>query len=563
MLARSIFILMTVILCFQVQASEAVSISATVDRASISIDETVTLSIRVSPQASSAPSFSELETQFDILNRSQNSQYRNINGQIEAFTEWQLTLAPKATGKLVIPSIQYQQEYSDAIILQVSDIDDFQAGLTPDIFLEIQAENTEPYVQQQVIITVKLHTAVPLRVDDAPALNIPNALLMPLKDSQYQKRIGDKIYTVSELRYALFPQISGELEIPIQTFTVTARANAGFNNPQSYGQIQTKRIRSKPITLNVKPQAASFQGDHWLPASDLKIEEQWSNNSDNWIVGEPLTRKITVHATGLSVNQIPSLSLTESQSFKQYREKPESTDAQDARGLSTTITESIAIVPTQEGTADLPEVKIYWWDTSSNSEKVARLPARSVNINANPNLPTAPAPLAAPPATVEPIEAPATDTNTDKAQDSDTLFWQALSALLFVINLILLLLLVIAKQRGKSAQPCTDKSDAKHHQVRLDLDSFFSQGLNKQNAAQFLDQLQHELPEKTINALSNDLLAKDLKREISRLSAYTYGIDQTYDGDLKLLSSLVRQAQQHKSEQKPQARPLLSGLYPD
>ncbi|MDN3639538.1 BatD family protein [Simiduia curdlanivorans] len=564
MLIRSIFTLVTVLFFCSAQASYAASISTSVDRARISMDETVVLSIRVSPQANTTPNFSELETQFDILNRSQNSQYRNINGQVTAFTEWQLTLAPKSTGKLVIPSIQYEQEFSDAIILEVAETDDTQSGLTPDIFLDIQAEKSEPYVQEQVIITVKLHTAIPLRVDDAPALNIPNALLLPLKDSQYQKRIGDKVYSVSELRYALFPQMSGELEIPIQTFTVTMRANSNFSNPLNYGQTETKRIRSRPVMLSVKPQAKGYQGEQWLPASKLEISEQWSSDTQDWTLGEPITRKITLKATGLSANQIPSLSLAESQSFKQYREKPESSDTQDARGLSTTITESIAIVPTQEGATQLPEVKLYWWDTQSNTQKIALLPARNINIKANPQLPAPKTPILATQPSSDATEQTIPDTTPATLEGVHaTVIWQILTALLVATNLSLAALVwhLWRRSRPKLHLPAPDASAP---QSRLqELDKFFSQPLNRASAAYFLRAFNRHFPKQAIDAMADQSLATELKHAIQQLNAYTYGDKPHYEGDLPTLQSLVRQATQQPNKSSALPTPLLTGLYPD
>ncbi|BFM11444.1 BatD family protein [Simiduia litorea] len=528
------------------------------------MDETVVLSIRVSPQANTTPDFSELETQFDILNRSQNSQYRNINGQVTAFTEWQLTLAPKSVGKLVIPSIQYEQEFSDAIILDVSQTDNTQSGMTPDIFLDIQAEKSEPYVQEQVIITVKLHTAIPLRVDDAPALNIPNALLLPLKDSQYQKRIGDKVYSVSELRYALFPQMSGELEIPIQTFTVTMRAHSRLNNSLNYGQTETKRIRSKPIVLAVKPQAKNYQGQHWLPASKLDISEQWSSDTQDWTLGEPITRKITINATGLSANQIPSLPLAENPSFKQYREKPESTDSQDARGLSTSITESIAIVPTQVGVTQLPEVKLYWWDTQSNTQKIALLPARSINIKANPQLPASVPSISPAQPNLDVTEQPNLDTSPVRSQDTNSaIVWQILSALLLITNLILAALVWTLRRRSQSTVNKTIPVTPSPQPTFDDLDTFFSQPLDRDCAARFLQALNQLLPANSIEAMRDTTLAAQIKQEIQQLNAYIYGNNQSYEGNFSTLKPLIHRALREKREPNPKPAPLLSALYPD
>ena len=150
---RALILLLTALFTLP---SLAADISATVDRREIGLDETVRLVVRVSPQTSQSPDFSLLEQQFEILGRNQSSQYRNFNGRVEAYTEWQLVLAPRQAGRLLIPSFQFGDQFSDAIELQVSAARDALDGSQPDMFLELTADLKTPYVQQQVLATLTL-----------------------------------------------------------------------------------------------------------------------------------------------------------------------------------------------------------------------------------------------------------------------------------------------------------------------------------------------------------------------------------------------------------------------
>ncbi|AFU97435.1 BatD family protein [Simiduia agarivorans] len=414
---------LALLLCSAVTLAD--TISATVDRRELNLDETLRLLVRVSPQANQTPDFSLLENQFDVLSRNQSSQYRNFNGQVEAFTEWQLILAPKNAGKLLIPSFQYGNQFSDAIEIQVHDTNSALGGIKPDIFLELTADLKTPYVQQQVLATLTLYTAVALRIEDAPELNVPGALVIPLNQSQFQKRVDDKVYSVSELRYALFPQQSGELEIPIQTFTVTS----GGNNWGGFNRGQIKRIRSQPLTLEVKPQASQFQGKHWLPASNVQLEDNL-NDSLTWQVGEPITRRITLRAEGVTADQLPVLALPEVSQIKQYREAPDKSEQKNLNGVNAVITETVALVPTAPGQMQLPAVTLQWWDTNTQQPRTATLPARTISVEGSLPQSALPAPANSAPAAVG---TPAIDTSSASVHAG---FWPWLTALLLLTNLL-------------------------------------------------------------------------------------------------------------------------------
>lgn len=535
----------------------AADITANVDRNTIDFNETIKLSVRVSPQTKSTPDFSQLESQFDILGQSQNSQYRNINGNIEAFTEWQLVLAPKMAGKLVIPSFQYEGDFSDAIILQVNKASENEVGIAPDIYMEITTDKANPYVQEQVIISLKLFTAVPLRVEDAPPLNIPNTLLLPLKDTQYQRRVNDKIYSVSELKYALFPQLSGNLEIPIQTFTVTTQSNKNWRSSQPYSATQTRRVRSQPISLAVRPQPDQFNGSHWLPANSLELTEQWSQQDNQWTVGEPVTRNISLRAKGLSANQLPALPLPDSSAVKQYREQPESQDNADANGVNTIKTESIAMVPTQIGSIELPEVVLYWWDTQSDQQKKAILPARTIEVVANPNMPAS-----APPSNA------AIETHTQQAEavlasapDMRSHFWIWVSALLFLSNVVTLYYLY----RKPPTVTLMKKKEIKVSDVGA-LTQLTTGSITTQKAKELLIWL-----DKWSQAAGTDTLENRLRRvglttlaeQAEHLNAFAYGGRNHYDGNITTILSAVKDAEKTGAfyPEKP-VKSNLAPLYP-
>ena len=96
---------------------------------------------------------------------------------------------------------------------------------------------------------------------------------------QYKKYHEGKMYEIIERRYAIFPQESGQLTISPPVLT----GHKITTNTQQTGSIynQLARLSTKPvryqadtITLEVKPQPQNFPSKHWLPAKDIKIDEE-------------------------------------------------------------------------------------------------------------------------------------------------------------------------------------------------------------------------------------------------------------------------------------------------
>ena len=90
-----------------------------------SIHETDGLEIQVQATGMNldAPDFSPIEQDFEILSSRSNSQYRSVNGRVDAWTRWTLSAKPKRTGRLTIPALELDgqsfQQRLLPVVLQV------------------------------------------------------------------------------------------------------------------------------------------------------------------------------------------------------------------------------------------------------------------------------------------------------------------------------------------------------------------------------------------------------------------------------------------------------------
>ena len=342
-----------------------------VDRQQMSTGETLVLTVSLDQQVMfGEPDFSALDADFEIVSRNRQSRYSSNDGQVESFTHWLLTLMPRREGNLVIPSFSFKGEVSEALEINVTKPAN---SLSSDakIFTEAKLEKNSVYVQEQALLTLRLYTAVPLSDFAVSPLAVPNAQVIKLADTQYQKRIGEMDYIVAETRYAIFPEHSGELNLPGVRYSGVARLD--YNR---------KRVTlgSEDLILTVKARPVNATGDTWLPAEKLELSDNWQESAPQLRVGEPVTRTIVIDAQGLTSAQLPPLDTGAHDRVKRYTDQAQLEDDHETKGVRSRRVESMALVPTEAGTLSLPEISVPWWDTLSDSPRVAVLPARTLTV---------------------------------------------------------------------------------------------------------------------------------------------------------------------------------------
>lgn len=371
--------LFLVLFTSQALASQLTSI---VDRTEIGIDETLELKVRYTGnRAHGQPNFSELESQFEILSTSQSNQFSSINGQVTSYTDWQLILSPLKEGNLLIPSFKFANAISDAVQIKVTPAAQAPAGQLNDIFVETEIDKTDVYVQEQIKVTYRLFYSVNVDSLDTQPLELENVIKEQLPDKRFSRRIQGKLYRVAEFSFALYPQTSEALEIPSLTWNIRVPKGEArqsiFGLPGRYEQ---KRLRTDAKSINVKQRPAAFPaGAAWLPAESFNIQEQWSKSVDKFNLGEPITRTITMRATGVMAEQLPNVwGNLQSEGITSYADQPDLNNNFTEAGATSTRIESAAVVITKPGSWNLPAIRIPWWNTRTDTLEYAEIPAKMI-----------------------------------------------------------------------------------------------------------------------------------------------------------------------------------------
>jgi hypothetical protein len=390
-----LFFLMTALLLSQSLMAESV---ATVDRNSINVEESFTLTITVDDIDSDlSPELSPLHRDFSIYDTRQNSQRSIINGSYSSSTQWFITLIPKRAGKLMIPPIKVGSDVTNAIAMTVTKASEAPLGeKKQELFLDASSDVTQAYVGAQIIFTVKLYHSV--NIGSGSSLSDPepdNAQTKKIADTNYQSIVNGVAYNVIERKYAIYPTITGNLEIPpvlLNAVVTDGRSVSLFGSARE----QSRRIirRTPSVNISIKELPKIAKDNDAIAAQSLKLHQQWSGDIDKIKVGDSITRNILIIAEGAYAAQLPPLLMSNQDGLKLYSDQPQINDKDSETGIIGQRQESIAIVPTKAGSYTLPEVSAYWFDTKTKTLKKASLPPVTFIVTPSDNVPAEPpAPL--------------------------------------------------------------------------------------------------------------------------------------------------------------------------
>ncbi len=366
------------------QLAAAADLIASVDRKQIGRADPVTLQIVYSDvQAgflsllnTDMPDMSQLERDWNIVGRPRISkESSNINGNRTAQTRWEVELLPRRSGEVLIPSLSFKGQYTDPIRIQVKDTQTTQPEKTENFYFEVEVSSGTHYVQEQLLYIERMYYTVNHEDAVLSEFEVANARVQPLMDAkQYLTVVDGQRIGVYERRYALFPESSGTLTIPGQRFS--ARVTDRFNRFR--GSAET--IVSKPIELQIQPIPDNYPQAPWIPASRFTLEETFSAPPTEWQVGEPVTRTFTIKATGLSAGQVPPIPMAEVPGVRYYPDQTQDDSSISDQGITTVVTQSVAVVPGNTGDLTLPEIRIPWWNTLENRVEYATLPEHNIQV---------------------------------------------------------------------------------------------------------------------------------------------------------------------------------------
>ena len=514
-------------------------LSATADRRTIAMGETLRLTLL--GDAGEQPAeidLTPLNRDWEILSRSSATNARFINGQNQVTRTLEMELAPLREGTLTIPSLTAGGRSTTPLAIRVNPEPVVAPGDELVLF-DASVDESSVFVQSEVILTVTLQQAIALDGLEISNFDIPDAVVENLERRSFQRRVGNRTWLVTELRYAVYPQKSGALRIPAIGFT--AREVQPGRSLLGARLGRRLRMASEPLEITVKSVPTSFPGEVWLPARALTLEENWSIDPASLTVGDSTTRTLTLTARGLQGSQLPPLSSVQGAinipELRFYPDQESIDQIELAEGLQGRRVQSEALVARSGGTWALPEIRVPWWNIETNRLEFATLPARTVVVTAiqtadQTNDPTI-APSASPAGTTLPLW-----------------LW-GVSAAGWLVSLALGILLWLSRRHTAGHSPTPGGATAKSGSVRQALVEIRKAAAQEDAALlrkailQWAD-LHHERGFSSLEALA--------RVSTESLAARLRAVDRSLYGDGELVSALEGLIDMLREEPAPESR---------
>jgi hypothetical protein len=391
------------ILCVMLLAGIAPKISAqdftvdaTVSENQIFIGEQFSLDIEVrgsSMRDVSLPSIPDLDGVRVLSSTpSRSTSLSIVNGQTSTTTTYSFTLIAREVGEYTIPSVSIEVggETYETSPIQIEIIE--RGGLSqegrqqlPDIFLEVEVDETNPVPGQQIVASIVLYFKQGIEVSSFQPTagwrtdGFWKEELQNIRQPQAETVVldGVRYRSATLMRYALFPSRSGELSLSAFPMNVGVRSQPSRNDPfgSFFGSGSNQRrvsLESKPVRLTVRPLPAVENAISINAVGDLRVERRLSKTEVE--TGETLELITRVEGSGnIPLVRKPGYNMPDG--LEHYT--PQESSNVERRGLTIrgdkTFTELIS--PRAPGRFLLPEERVAVFNPQTRNYRYITLPA--------------------------------------------------------------------------------------------------------------------------------------------------------------------------------------------
>ncbi len=302
---KLILLIVLILICYYNFAE--ITITATVDKNVISLDEQINLQVTVSGNVTTLPNpkLPDL-SDFQVYSSGRSQNISIINGQITSSIVFNYVLSPRKVGEFTINpiTIEYQGKIYQTQPIQIKvektiqqkslpTEKDVYRGTKKDIFVETFVDKHTVYVNEQITLTFRFYTKINLlsqpQYSPADTTGFVKEDLPPQRN--FYTIINGERYYVSEIKTALFPVSSGKYVIGpavvkcvIEDFDIDRFFSDSFFR-RFFSQGKELVLKSNPIEITVlplpQPQPQDFSGSvgKFVITSSLDTNKLEVNNT--------------------------------------------------------------------------------------------------------------------------------------------------------------------------------------------------------------------------------------------------------------------------------------------
>ena len=378
-----------------VAQGQEISVTATVDKNRLSLEDVLQLSIVIQGTQNTTPPELPSLPDFRVVSAGTSSSTQYINTQRSVSITYNYRLTPMNTGTFVIGPTRVRangktyatQPITIAVQNEAQKPSNQETTGNKNAFVVTTLSSKKAYVGEQLVYTFRLFHRV-----DAKNLN----LRLPFDKTRFHKEeLGEpktyiKInnglqYHVQELSLALFPLKKGLHEIPsamIELDLFHPMKNRSRRDPfsQFFGQrtqAEHKVLRSQSLSIEVLPLPDGAPEGFENIIGQFNISAELGKNDLE--VGDTTTLTVTVSGKG-NVQDIIFDEPDLKSYFKIYPDKPEFHQTVQNNQIMGEKVFKFALVPLEAGSRTLPKFSLAFFDPGKAQYRVAQTQPISLNI---------------------------------------------------------------------------------------------------------------------------------------------------------------------------------------
>ena len=256
--------------------------------------------------------------------------------------------------------------------------------LADDLFIRVTANKKHVHEQEPILLTYKVYTLLDLtqldgKMPDTKGFHTQEVKL-PQQKTFHKETVNGRTYNcVTWSQYVMYPQMTGQLEIPSITFhgivMEEARDPISFITGGGYQEVR-RDIKAPGMTIQVDPlpaKPAGFSGG----VGHMNISAQL--NKTDVKAGDPINLRLVVSGVG-NLKLVKQPDVVFPADFDKYDAKVTDKTSLTANGVEGNMVYDILAVPRKEGTYTIAPVVFTYYDTHTNSYKTLRTQSFTVNV---------------------------------------------------------------------------------------------------------------------------------------------------------------------------------------
>ncbi|MFW5972158.1 MAG: BatD family protein [Bacillota bacterium] len=377
-----IILILISISMFAVQSSYASSPEFQLDIDNLNLQKGVSTNIVLTLTNARGAEIVEIEglDNFDVISERQSTSTRISNGEINYQEKKTYLIIPLKTGDLTLQAkIKYNGKIyqSNRLQIKVEEKNEDNNEKESDMFIKTNVSDTDIYIGQKIILTYDLYSRHDVRnfsfqnqvsVDDF----LNNEIEQDDIEANYTYHNGKRYMKFALKKVYLTPLKTGNFKIPSYNVQVNIMVDGGL-----FGTVKPMYLETDSKELTVRSLPENKPDDFSGIVGELDISAKYSRKEIEY--GDSITLNVIVSGNS-NLDNINKIMENEIPGFSVYETEKDSQESVQNGEYYNKKEFEIILVPEKTGEITIDPIEISYFDTVSESYKVAAISGADITV---------------------------------------------------------------------------------------------------------------------------------------------------------------------------------------